>query len=226
MPIRHPAPGPPHRPPRDEADRAGEAFRHVAGAELLLRRDPHAAFGPVSEWLREAQSPLERRAAVKLLGRLRVQEAHDLLAEEVKSGPARDWALDGLVLLRDPRSREVFRSVLDDPDAPLDPTRVKAAGGLHRLGDPRGLEFLRNTFQATPPGSRTNDELRQRVLCHVIASPSREAVAVLPELIQGVRLDPKHRGLLIELLTLSGLADSDPALISLIKSGRATQDSD
>src|SRR6185295_18856904 len=112
---------------RTDGERAREAARHVLGAELLLRRDPHAAFGPVSEWLSSAQTPIERRAAVRLLGLLRVREAHDLLAAEVKSGPTRDSALDGLVLLKDPRSRDVFAGVLGDPDPQVEPpTRVKA----------------------------------------------------------------------------------------------------
>lgn len=211
--IRQAVAGPPGRP---DGERLRETLRHVAGAELLLRRDPHAAFGPVSEWLKSAQSPFERRAAVKLLGMLRVREAHDLLAAEVKPGPTRDSALDGLVVLRDPRSRDVFAGVLDDPDPQVEtPTRVSAAGGLHRLGDPRGLGFLVGTFKKTPPGA--NDWLRRRIVRHVVANPNPEAVAELPDLIGGVRLDPKERGLLIEVLTLSGMSDTDPVIQQLRK---------
>jgi hypothetical protein len=212
-------------PGRTEGERIREAVRHVLGAELLLRRDPHAAFGPVSEWLASAQSPIERRAAVRLLGLLRVREAHDLLAAEVKPGPTRESALDGLVLLRDPRSRDVFASVLDDHDPQVEaPTRVKAAGGLHRLGDPRGLEFLVGTFKKTPAARGPNDDLRRRIVSYVVANLTPEATAELPDLIGGVRLDPKERGLLIEVLTLSGMPDTDPVIMQLRKPGPPDRD--
>jgi Putative zinc-finger len=219
--IAHSGGSVPGRPPREGGDRMWEARRHVAGAEMLLRRDPHAAVGPVTAWLETADGPVERWAAVKLLGLLRVREAHDLLAaESAKGGPIRDAALDGLVLLRDPRSRDAFRAVMDDAAAPIDPTRVKAAGGLHRLGDSRGLEFLLATFEKAAPG----DSVRKRVLCHVVANPTREAVAELPKLIQNVRLDPKERGQLVELLTLSGAAETDPNLVPMLRQSPGDRD--
>jgi hypothetical protein len=209
--------------PRADGDRAADPFLPVYGAAMLLRRDPSAALGPISEWLRTAETPRERRAAVKLLAMLRIPEAHDVLVAEVR-GDARDAALGGLVALRDPRSREVFESLMDDKTLPLETTRVAAAGGLHRLGDPRGLAFLLKTFRAhrkPGPEAKPGQEqmLLKRILFNVGANPGHETVAVLPELIDGVVLSPKERSALVEWLTLSGMSETDPALIELVEGG-------
>ena len=214
------------RSPKDDVQKprepGREPIRQGFGAELLRRCDPHAAFSAVTDWIRAAQSPAERRAAVRLLALLRVSEAHDVLAAEVKDGPAREPALDGLILLRDPRSREIFRALVDDPALPLDdPMRVKAAGGLHRLGDPHGLEFLLATFRGNR-GPGRNEALRRQVLWHVVSNPGRESAEVLPEVLEDVRLGPTDRGLLVELITLSGMSEIDPSLVRLV--GRPCSD--
>lgn len=213
--IRQSPPVQPGRPAREDGERMRDPVR---GAAALLWRDPQAAFGPVSEWLKSAQTPFERRAAVKLLALLRIAEAHDLLEAEVREGPAREAALDGLVALRDPRSHDLFLSLMEDQALPLDPTRIKAAGGLHRLGDPRGLEFLLAAFRSHP-GLGPNQALRKRILFRTLANPSHETAAVLPEMIEGVRLERPDRAAIVELLTLSGMSDNDPALVPLVGSG-------
>jgi hypothetical protein len=210
-------------PARPQGDRPADPFMPVYGAAMLLRREPRAALAPITEWLRSAETSRERRAAVKLLAMLRIPEAHDVLAAEVQ-GEARDAALGGLVALRDPRSREVFRSLMADKTLPLETTRVTAAGGLHRLGDPQGLEFLLKTFRAqrkvgndSKPGP--DQMLLKRILFNVGANPCPDTVAVLPELIDGVVLNAKERASLVEWLTLSGMSESDPALVELVEGG-------
>jgi hypothetical protein len=211
--VRAAAAAPASRPSREDVGRMREVWRHGRVAAMLLSRDPHAAFGPVSGWLASASTPLERRTAVKLLAALRLPAAHDLLVAETQASATRELALDGLLALRDPRSREFFARLMDDPSLDLDPTRLKAAGGLHRLGDPRGLDFLVRTFRAHPgPG-----DLRRRILFHVGANPSAPARAILPELLDGVRLDGRDRGAMAEFLALSGVSENDPVLLRLMQ---------
>lgn len=221
--VRQMAPGPPPRPPRDDRERMrGGPFHQVHVAASLLRRDPQGAFEPVAAWLKSARTPFERQSAVKLLACLRLPQAHDLLVAELREGPARELALDGLVALRDPRSHDLFASMLDDERLPLD-QRIKAAGGLHRLADPRGLDFLVKTFRAH--NSPSDQPLLRRILLQVGANPGRETAEALPELLKGVRLESRaERSAMAEWLTLSGMSDGDPALLRLVETGPVERD--
>lgn len=213
------------RPEREDRDHVRKAMHEVHAASSLLRRSPERAFASVAGWLRTARTPIERQAAFKLLASLRLPQAYDLLAAEAQGGVARDFALDGLALLRDPRARELFVAIMEDESLSLDPTRLRAAGGLHRLGDARALEFLVRTYREASPSDQF---LRKRILFHVGSNPGRETAAVLHELIEGVRLDPRERASMREWLILSGMSDSDPSLVKLFepapppsRSGRA-----
>jgi hypothetical protein len=197
---------------REDGGRMRDVWRHGRVAAMLLSRDRQSAYGPVRQWVQSAETPLERRTAIKLLAALRLPEGHDLLIEGTRDGVTRELALDGLLALRDPRSSAVFLAMMNDERLELDPTRLKAAGGLHRLGDRRGLDFLLASFRshAGPP------DLRRRIVFHVGANPSPPTRAVLPELLDGVRLDARDRAAMAEFLALSGVPDTDPALIRLL----------
>jgi hypothetical protein len=207
---------------REEADRGQDPYVAVYAAARLLGHDRAAAFGAVAEWVRKAQGPREHRAAVKLLALLKVPEAHDLLAAEI-SGPASAAALSGLVALHDPRSHDVFKSVMEDDSLLLDPMRITAAGGLHRLGDPAGLRFLHDRFFDKGSGPF----LRKRILFNVGANPARESVSELRDMLSAVRPEEVHleaakdREALREWLTLSGVSDGDLASLPLLDNGKS-----
>ena len=170
----------------------------------------------MSEWLKSAQTPFERRAAVKLLALLRFAEAHDLLAAEVREGPAREAALDGLVALaRSPVSRRLRCRLMDDPAPPLEPDADQGRG---RPAPARGSARPRVPARDLPLTTRAGRERRRCAggsSCARRGEPvPRDCGAVLPELIEGVRLEPTDAGGIVELLTLSGMSDTDPVIRS------------
>ncbi len=199
---------------RNSRDDRELMFKAGAVGEML-RPDRDQALPLITAWLDACTLAAERRVAARLLARAGGTAAIERLSAEARSGIARDEALESLRRLCEPRTRPVFEEVLADPAATPE-SQLRAAGGLHVLGDGQALDRLVKLFRAhVPEGER--DTFRKRVVMELAARPSTEVLAVLPALIPTANLGSRDRRWLAEWLENAAPGGVRPIIALLIE---------